>query len=63
MTTTIMTFDLRNMMDSSFEDLLFGSFNPSFKVKKYTYCSKKNDPTIPYVRLGCVSSDTNNESW
>ena len=49
MTTTIMTFDLRNMMDSSFEDLLFGSFNPSFKVKKYTYCSKKNEDKTWYT--------------
>lgn len=49
MTSTTMTFDLRNMIDSSFEDLLLDSFNPSFKVKKYTYHSKKNEDKTWYT--------------
>lgn len=45
----MMTFDIRNFIDSSLEDLSFNSFNPNFKVKKYTYTSKKNEDKTWYT--------------
>ena len=49
MTTNTMSFDIRNIISSSLEDLTFDTFNPAYKVKKYIYMSKKNEEKIWYT--------------